>query len=264
MITIFINIYVTQYITYRRIPNVSDFREYLNCYEFDVTLPGSGDILKIKPFTTGQLKKLLVYENDDDPLKIDIILDELINTSVTTKGFDLNLLTLQDRFFLLVELRKKSKGTKYQYKMICDKCKSQSLQNIDLSLLKMIPVPKDMSPVVKLDDNITITMKYITRGSQKEAYATIPQTMKGATKIAEMAMLSYASSIVSITTPKGESELGLIDRIYLINNMTQEMFDKVKKWILDSTYGVDFKYTAVCNNCPNTRTMEISLENFFF
>jgi hypothetical protein len=67
---------------------MSDFKKYLNVYEFETTLPGSGEVIKYKPITTGQLKKLLIYEDDDDPSIIEEALDDLITSSVISEGFD--------------------------------------------------------------------------------------------------------------------------------------------------------------------------------
>ena len=88
---------------------MSDFKKYLNVYEFETTLPGSGVTIKFKPITTGQMKKLLVYENETDPSMVEEAMDELINSSVSTEGFDVKDVWLQDRFFLLVEIRRKTK-----------------------------------------------------------------------------------------------------------------------------------------------------------
>ena len=41
------------------------FKNYLNVYEFDTVLPGTGAKLKIKPITTGIMKELLLYESAD-------------------------------------------------------------------------------------------------------------------------------------------------------------------------------------------------------
>ena len=243
---------------------VADFKNYLNCYEFDITLPGSKEQLKIKPITTGQLKKLLVYENEDDPMLVDSILDELIVSSVMTEGFNIDNITLQDRFSLLVELRKISKGNSYQFYTVCSHCESQTLQNTDLTTLIVKAKPDDTNYVVKLDDHISITLSYLTRGEQKKIFKSIPKTLTGNARIAEMATLSYAASIVNIIIPEGENELPQQDKIYLINNMTQGMYSSITTWMSDNSYGVEFKRNLKCKNCGKSTVMEIPLENFFF
>ena len=45
---------------------MSDFKKYLNVYQFETTLPGTGELIQFKPITTGQIKKLLVYEGSEN------------------------------------------------------------------------------------------------------------------------------------------------------------------------------------------------------
>ena len=88
-----------------------DFRDYLNVFEFDIILPGSGERLKIKPLTIGGIKQILTYDIDTlTPSMLTDMFDKIISQSVITKGFDPSELYLQDRYYLVLEIRKKTKG----------------------------------------------------------------------------------------------------------------------------------------------------------
>lgn len=113
----------------------SNFKMYLNMYQFDTKLPGSNIELKIKPITTGQLKKLLMYESVDDLGKVEEALDELITESVLSEGFSIEDIPLQDRFWLLVELRKITKGNLYTFSAMCEACNSQFMHTVDIAKL---------------------------------------------------------------------------------------------------------------------------------
>ena len=63
---------------------MSDFKKYLNVYQFEITLPGTGELIQFKPITTGQIKKLLVYEDSENLNIIGKAVDEGINTYVKT------------------------------------------------------------------------------------------------------------------------------------------------------------------------------------
>jgi hypothetical protein len=118
------------------------FKQYLNYFEFDTTLPGSGDRLKIRPITTGMLKRLLLYENaTEEQGIIEDALDDLLGQCVISKDFKIENQYLQDRFFLLAELRKITKGNLYTFQAVCPKCNSQSSQTIDLTKLKLTKNP---------------------------------------------------------------------------------------------------------------------------
>ena len=56
----------------------------------------------------------------------------------------------------------------------------------------------------------------------------------------------------------------LDDGIYMVDNMTQGMYDKLTEWVRDNNYGVEFKKELTCSHCGAKRTLEIPLENFFF
>ena len=55
-----------------------NFSKYLNIYEKTVILPGSNQEVKIKPLNTNQIKKLLVYENETNPVVGEQILDDIL------------------------------------------------------------------------------------------------------------------------------------------------------------------------------------------
>ena len=66
---------------------MSDFRKYLNVHEFEAILPGSGEKVKFKPLTTAQIKKLLVYGDDESPLILEQALDDIINSAVIDEDY---------------------------------------------------------------------------------------------------------------------------------------------------------------------------------
>ena len=61
---------------------MSHFRAYMNMYTFETVLPGNGEKVVYKPVTTGQLKKVLMFETSKDPDVMEKALDEIINECV--------------------------------------------------------------------------------------------------------------------------------------------------------------------------------------
>lgn len=135
----------------------SNFKKYVNSFVFETELPGAGIEISFKPVTTGQIKKLLLYETTDDPIAIESALDDLIEECVIKpEGFNVKDLYIQDRFYLLVEIRKATRGASYSFATACASCGSQTQQVINLSnlpvtklnkmsfstdMIKVIPIP---------------------------------------------------------------------------------------------------------------------------
>lgn len=244
---------------------MSDFKKYLNKYVFDTVLPGSGEKLEFKPITTGQMKQLLAYENETDPEKIEEILDNLIEECVITEGFDIKKLYVQDRFFLMVELRKYTKGSLYQFEYKCPTCDSQSLQTVDLNKLKVTKLKGKPTSTVTFDDDISIEIDYPTRQNQIDAYALLNlEEFSTAQQQAELGVTLTAATITSITTPEGiQTDAPLEDRVYLLENITQQMYEKIGEWT--KTFGIDFVVTIKCpHKCGFKQSIDIPPDNFFF
>ena len=246
-----------------------EFKNYLNAYEFETTLPGSKEVIKFKPITTGQLKRLLVYENETNPMMVEKALDELITSCIVSKDFSINKLYLQDRFFLLVEIRRKSKGDTYQFQYKCPDCESQSIQNINLAELTVTGIPDDIESVVKIDDNLSVRLTHITRGGQNTAFKNIKNSKKlsNTQRITEMALFTHAVAITGIIVPEGEiKDASIEDRKYLLENIPADSYTNIRDWFNGHDFGMDFTYTIECSNdtCEHEEKVDIPVENFFF
>jgi len=243
----------------------TNFKNYINVYEFECELPGSGKIIKYKPITTGQMKKLLIYENETSPVIQEKALDDLISSSVIDKDFDINKLYLEDRFFLLIEMRKNTKGKKFKFDFKCPKCKTVSQQLIDLDSLKVVKL-KDIkiNPKIKLTKQISIELKHITRGEQKELEKYLDLSISETQQMVEMQLLGYAAGITKVITPEGEETPDLKDKKWMLENTPPAILDKLKNWYNNTAFGVEFTYTTKCINCKHFQVMDIPLANFFF
>jgi hypothetical protein len=244
-----------------------DFRNYLNVYEFETTLPGMKQTVKFKPITTGQLKKLLVYENETDPMMIENALDELMMSSIITEGFSIDDIYLQDRFFLLVEMRRKSKGDQYKFQYDCNECGSQTMQYIDLLKLKTKELPEDIDNVVKIDDNVSVKVGHTTRRSQKLAYESMKKK-KGLSemqKSTEMSIYTHAYDIKSITVPEGEiTDSNIEEKKFFLEGIPSQGYEKIRDWFTNNDFGVEFKFNIACRGCDKKETIDIPLDDFFF
>ena len=245
-----------------------DLKSLLNTYEFSCELPSDGRNITFRPFTTGQMKKMLVHENSKSPFIIETILDEIITDCVTTVGFNIDDILLQDRFYLLLKIREKSKGDNYQYNWKCPDCKTANIGSVKVSSMKVIPMLVDNKPI-PLNDKLSVSMKHITRGEQKSIYDMLDESKKLNTqqKIIEAATMSIAASIDTfITGDELDSDVEFKEKVNIVNNfLSAETFDLLKQWIVDNDFGIQFKINLICMNesCCRGEEYGIPLDGFF-
>jgi hypothetical protein len=242
------------------------FLDRVNVYEFTCKLPGSNQSVNFKPVNTGQLKKLLTYENETNLIIQERALDELISSSVLSEDFNIDELYLEDRFFLLVELRKKTKGEVLEFTLTCPKCKSQTLNRVDLTKLPVKAIDPGANKVVKLGNDIKVHLRRIKRKHQKEITPNmLPKGLSPLQIQAEIQILYHACTIEKVETPEGMDEnLKLSDKKYLIEHIPTGDYDKIRDGIDALSFGVDLRYKMGCNQCQYEQTIEVPIENNFF
>ena len=243
------------------------FKDFVNVYEFTCELPGSKEEVMFKPVNTGQLKRLLTYENEKNPLIQERALDDLISSSVLTEGFNISDLYLEDRFFLLVELRKKTKGEVIEFQLPCPKCNSQSLNRVDLNDLPVQELDEDIDKTVKLSNNITVILKHVKRSDQMQISPNIIKPkMSDLQAHAELQLAFHTCYIDKLILPNEEikENLSLTDRVYLIENIPTGEYDKIKEKIDEISFGLDLGYEAKCRQCDFKIQTDVPVESSFF
>ena len=242
--------------------------QFLNQYDTEVELPSIGQKVSIKPITTGQMKKVLSYENADDPFVIENILDDIIYGCITTEGFNVDNLSLQDRFDLLIQIRKITKGKDYIFNIKCPECGTELINNIDIDKLETIPYPKKIDHKIKLTDNLTAYLTFVTRGMQKQAIQIVNKNKKynDDQKMAEIATYIYALSITKFDTPAGEmADVNINDTKELLDNLNETLYNSLNDWYNKYDYGIKFKYKPTCRFCSwEDGEQDIPLTGFFF
>jgi hypothetical protein len=243
------------------------FYDHVNVYDFDCKLPGSEQDVKFKPVITGQLKKLLTYENETNLLIQEQALDDMILSCVLSENFNIDELYLEDRFYLLVELRKKTKGEVLEFSLNCPQCKSQSLNKVDLNKLPVKPLDKSKDEtIVDLGHGVKVYLRRLKRKHQKEIKPSmIHEHLSDIQKQADIQILYHACAINKVESPDGIDEnLKLIDKQYLIENISTGDYDKIRDAIDEMSFGLDLRYTIKCRQCNYEVETVVPIENNFF
>ena len=243
---------------------IVDIKGLLDTYEFPYTLPGSGEKLLIKPITTGQMKRIMVYEDETDPYAVEEALDKLITDCVVSDGFDISNIYLQDRFSLLLEIRKVTKGDNYEFNWTCPKCKTSNMNAILLSELPVKPFSREGN-VLTINERLKFEVDFPTRGDQKLAVKKLAGRKMGyRERQVEVQTGTFANSIKKAHTPDGVMEdISYEDKIYILDNISSTVFEEFTKWFVEHDFGIEFEKEISCNGCENTEKVDIPLSDFF-
>ena len=241
-----------------------DIKGLLDTYEFPYTLPGSGEELLIKPITTGQMKRILVYEDEVDPYIVEEALDKLISSCVVNEDFDIDKLYLQDRFSLMLELRRVTKGDMYEFQYKCPKCRVQNLDSIKISELPVKPLDRGEN-VITINDKLKFELDFPTRGGQKIAVERARQKNLSNIELAVEAQTgTYASAVTKVHAEEEVLEnVSLEDKIFILDNIISDVFDQFTNWFSDKEFGVEFAKDMKCFSCGHEQKMDIPLSDFF-
>ncbi len=241
--------------------DVSQFQEI---YEFDTILPGCGEPVRFRPLTTGQIKKVLAFENEENPMVISELMNTLIK-EVVINDIDVHEIFLKDRAFLLWEMRNKSKGTRWETQYTCEKCKSQNLLVTDLSkfTIKNLDL-HNVEYIIDIFPGLQLEMKFLKVIDELESLNFINAKMSDSQKQAELTVVLHAAGINKII--KGDEifeDLSLSDRKYFIEEMPTVVYESISNWYKENDYGVDFTIEHKCTSCGNVMKFEGSPDSFF-
>lgn len=245
--------------------------QLLNQYDNEHTILETGKTIGIKPITTGQMKNILQYENEEDISVVEKILDEIILGCVSDDSFDIDGLTLQDRFELLIGIRKITKGNEYSFNIKCPKCGVESIQLVELDKLDFRPFPVNINREIKINDKLTLCLDFIRRGHQKQASELVDgmgSKLSESQKMSEIATFMYAFGISKVKTSVGElTDVTIHDKVEFLDNLRASDYDVINNWYENNTYGTNFRYKVKCKaggNCDFEKEEDIPITGFFF
>jgi len=243
---------------------IVDIKGLLDTYEFPYTLPGSGKELLIRPITTGQMKKVLAYEDETSFYVVEEALDRLITGCVVNDDFDMDDLYLQDRFSLMVEIRRVTKGDIYEFNYKCAECGFENITHINLSELNVKPCNPENN-VIEINERLKFEVDYPTRRGQKDSIKRMKEKKLGKREMmVEVQSGTFANSIIKVHTDEGELDgVSFEDKLYILDNVSSDVFEKFTQWFVDYDFGVDFDKELQCVSCHHDDKIEIPLSNFF-
>lgn len=264
---------------------MGDFKDYLNVYRFKVELPGSGKVVKFKPIVFNQLKHIL-SEKDKNRTneELELIIDDLITECLEDKNINIMDMYIEDRYFLFLNIRKASKGTKISSTYTCHnthKVKAPNGEEIDVECGQFPAVinlddlniikPTSLTGELELSNTLKIVVDHNKRQHQHDASVLIDNIKAQDINMTDdevnmmMIELLFAHAIKAVITPDGvlDDSLSFDDKVALVNNFTETDYENVTNFFRDNSFGYDTNMVIECPHCHAKETVEIDPKNFF-
>jgi hypothetical protein len=127
---------------------------------YELEIPSLKKTVKYRPFLVKEEKILIIAMESEDPKQIAESVKTVISNCVLTRGIKVDQLSTFDIEYLFLNIRGKSVGESVEVLLTCpDDGTTQVPVSISLDEIK-VDFRKDHSRDIKLDDNLTLRMKY--------------------------------------------------------------------------------------------------------
>ena len=132
----------------------------INTPTYELTLPSNGKKIKYRPFLVREEKILIMALETEDQKQITSAIIQILTACIMTRGVKLNELATFDIEYLFLNVRSKSVGETISLNLICPDDEKTSVEvSIDLDSIK-VKKDKSHTNTVKLDDNLSLKLKY--------------------------------------------------------------------------------------------------------
>ena len=127
---------------------------------YELVLPSSNRKIKFRPFLVKEEKILILAMESQDNKQIANAIKDVLGSCILTKGIKVEKLSTFDIEYLFLNIRVKSVGEEIEVMVTCeDDGETKVPTTINLDEIK-VNINKDHSTDIKLDDKLTLRMKY--------------------------------------------------------------------------------------------------------
>ena len=215
---------------------------------YDLTIPSTGQSVKVRPFTVKEEKLLFMAVESGDAGEIVKTVLQVINNCIVNEDVDISKLPFFDIDYMFIFLRAKSIGESVEVNMTCNneledgrRCGNVFETDMDISKVDII---KDdtISNDIKLDRNKGVIMKYPTYSLMKH--------IEGVSDIDKKTVI-IINSIDKIYDEKGmySSKDHSKDELKsFVEGLTQENYSKLEKYV-DNFPTFAVRLDGKCTRC---------------
>ena len=132
----------------------------INTPTYELVIPSTGKKTRYRPFLVREEKILIMAMESEDTSQITSAIVQILNQCILTRGIKIEKLSTFDIEYLFLNVRAKSVGETVEVNVICpDDGETQVQMEIDIDSIK-VKKDKNHTNIVKLDDNLSMKLKY--------------------------------------------------------------------------------------------------------
>jgi len=132
----------------------------INTPIYELEIPSTGKKIRYRPFLVKEEKVLIIAMESEDPKQIASAVKDVISSCILSRGIKVESLSTFDIEYLFLNIRGKSVGEDVELLITCpDDNETKVPITVNLDEIE-IKIDKSHSKDIKLDDKLTLRMKY--------------------------------------------------------------------------------------------------------
>lgn len=237
-------------------------------------LPGSGETIFMKPFTTSDQKSILKALEKEDNILVQEAFDQVLRNCVLSENFDPTKLYTKDRECLLIELSKNSVKDDIEHTWKCGSCGKKNKLKLSIDSLNFSDIVEGsiVEKEITFDDfDFTVKLKNTTRDDEKKITMLGKKAGdKNGISQSEVITAIFASVIKEAKVLNGDGievfePIKFEDRVKIFEQLTISDKKKIESFFKEvKNYGYDLTVKdTTCNHCPEISDVTIGWIDFF-
>ena len=237
--------------------------------ELAIDLCFSGRKAFIKPMKVRDKKDILKAIESKDEKLIQKNFDDIIEKYVTLEdGRSISDITVQERYQILVAIRRAAAGDEAKLAHQCPKCEHINKDipfNMDSIVTKNYEEPSNGGVIEIADGDIKVVLGPIRRDEEKKLEKIIHDKKITLMSERQFTMMSgYINKvIVSQNDITGEVPMKTEEKIDFFENLRASDLDKITEYIKSTDFGVKLPFSFKCEKCEYTSEEEANVAVFF-
>lgn len=215
---------------------------------YDFTVPSSGKLIRVRPFTVKEEKMILMAVEAKVPADIIVTVKQVINNCILDGDLDVDKMPFFDIDYLFIFLRAKSVGETVAVKMTCNNvldndevCGNEFMAEMDIANVELIKYD-GVEDDIKLGPVAGVKMRYPNYSIMRKI-DELPEIDKKTHII--VSSIDYIYDAKGMHSHKDYTPDELKD---FVENLTEENYKKLEAYV-DRFPTVAAKIDTVCDKC---------------